>query len=158
MYSCHQSENEADVYVSNPCLQILHKQTTAVSLHQRSKAKPLKKVALPARFPTPTRIMLPLNLKKAEPGSNILTTNLINFYLPKTGHFKPSSLCIGFNIKDSVSRAFLKQEIQEPKLDLEDEKSQDQGDISPESDRHNSGICADQVLLHAYHGPKHYCF
>ena len=99
--------------------------STGLGALEEDKAKPLKKVALPARFPTPTRIMLPLNLKKAEPGSNILTTNLINFYLPKTGHFKPSSLCIGFNIKDSVSRAFLKQEIQEPKLDLEDEKSQD---------------------------------
>ena len=44
---------------------------------------------------------------------------------------------------DSVSRTFLKEEIQGPNLDLEDEKIQGQGEITPESDRHNSGICAD---------------
>ena len=91
----------------------------AVSLYQRSKAKPLIK------FPTPTQIMLPLNLKEAESGGNNLTTNLINFYIPKLVISNLRlGICIGFNIKDSVSHAFLKQEIQGPKLDLGDEKSQ----------------------------------
>lgn len=60
-------------------------------LHQKSKIKPLKEVTLPPQFPTPTWMMLPLNLKKWESGGNVLMRNVINLYISKISYFKPSS-------------------------------------------------------------------